>query len=235
LQEGAYGYFGARQLLGEKLNTSHVLDIGGGSLQVAGERSSYGEALGQKIWQRSLCQEIRNAESTPCNLQPLTGEELAIARNLLQEKLDGISFALPEPVTMTAISRPVSRGVLPAVRRLAGAAAQPNQFPPNQLQRSAISTAIQQIAVLSREETATLLGSPSAYVAYLLSDMLLVEGLLLATGGETLQVTELDLTNLPGLLNDDQAFTWGRRYDCYLQRLQTIGLAAYGSEPATCP
>ncbi len=74
VQEGAYGYFGARQLLGERLGTTHVLDIGGGSLQVAGEKTSYGEALGQKIWHRHLCQEIRNSESSPCTLQPMTGD-----------------------------------------------------------------------------------------------------------------------------------------------------------------
>lgn len=230
LQEGAYGFFGARQLLGEKLTTSHVLDIGGGSLQVAGAQTSYGEALGQKIWHRHLCQEIRNAESVPCHLQPMTGEELATARSLMAEKLSAVGFALGGPVTMTAISRPVSRGVLPAVTRLAPEAGAANSF-----RRSALTSAINRLAGLTREETATLIGSPSAYVAFLLSDMLLVEGLMQVTGGELLQVAELDLTNLPGLLADDRAYAWGERYACYLERLRTIGLDAYASDPATCP
>lgn len=230
LQEGAYGYFGARQLLGEKLNTSHVLDIGGGSLQVAGARTSYGEALGQKIWHRHLCQEIRNAESVPCDLQPMTGEELAIARTLMTEKLSAVGAALGSPVTMTAISRPVSRGVLPAVMRLVPEGGASNRF-----QRSALTSAINQLAGQTREETASLIGSPPAYVAFLLSDMLLVEGLMQATGGELLEVAELDLTNLPGLLADDRAFTWAERYACYLDRLRAIGLEAYASDPATCP
>lgn len=229
-REGAYGYFGARQLLGERLTSSHVLDIGGGSLQVAGERTSYGETLGQKVWHRVLCQEIRNAETTPCALQPMTGEELATARALLQEKLAGLAVALPEPVTMTAISRPVSRGVLPAVMHLTGTADGPAVF-----RRAALGRAIDSLAGSSREETSQAIGSPASYVAYLLSDMLLVEGLLQATGGDELQVAELDLTNLPGLLADDRAFAWPDRYGCYLDRLRRVGLAAYASDPASCP
>ena len=229
LREGAYGYFAARKLLGDKLVTSHILDVGGGSLQVAGERTTFGEALGQKIWQRQLCQEIRNAETTPCGLQAMTREELTAARELLQQKLSGIAQALPDPVTMTAISRPVSRGVLPAVRRLSGSGVD------NQFTRAELTAAIDRIADLSIQETASLVGSPAAYVAYLLSDMLLVEGLMLVTGGDLLRVAELDLTNLPGLLADDKAYEWARNYDCYLSRLRTMGAAAYNSEPASCP
>lgn len=229
LREGAYGHAGARQLLGERLKTSHVLDIGGGSLQVAGEQSSFGAALGQKIWQRHLCQEIRNSENAPCFLQPMTGDELEVARQLAREKLAGVAAALPGPVSMTAISRPVSRGVLPAVNRLAGGE------PASSITLAALSAAIERIARLTREETSALVGSPPAYVAYLLSDMLLVEGLLQATGGERLEVAEIDLTNLPGLLADDRAYAWGRQYRCYLERLPTLGLDAYASDPASCP
>ena len=230
VQEGSYGYRGARQLLGERLTTSHVLDIGGGSLQVAGERTSFGEPLGQKIWQRALCQEIRNSESSPCLLQPMTGEELDIARQLLAEKLQGVAAALPEKVTMTAISRPVSRGVLPAVHRVF-----PEQAEAGGLRLVVLSAAIERLARLSREEMVTLLGSPSEHAAYLLSDMLLVEGLMTATGSDNLQVAELDLTNLPGLLADQRAFAWEQHYACYLERLRSLGLAAYASDPATCP
>ena len=228
-QEGTYGYRGARQLMGNSLTTSHVLDIGGGSLQIAGEKSTFGDALGQKIWHRTLCSEIRATTSTPCALQPMTDQELTRARALLAKKLGGITTTLPANVTMTAISRPVSRGVMPAVQHLAGEPAAIKT-----LQRSALITAIQRIAGLTSEETATLLGSAKAHAAYLLSDMLLVEGLLQATNAETLHVAELDLTNLPGLLADDRAFSWSERYDCYLGRLPNLGLDAYRSDPATC-
>lgn len=229
LKEGAYGYFGARQLLGDALKTTHVLDIGGGSLQIAGDQASFGETLGQKVWHRHLCREIRNSESTPCTLQPMTGDELAMARSLLAEKLAGVASALPEPVSMTAISRPVSRGVLPAIRKLSAASSEEKGF-----QRAELTSAIERLARLSLEETAAELGG-SGHLAWLLSDMLLVEGLLQATGGERLQVAEIDLTNLPGLLADDHAFAWQKHYGCYLERLRSLGLDAYASDPATCP
>ncbi len=229
LKEGAYGYFGARQQLGEALKTTHVLDIGGGSLQIAGDQASFGETLGQKVWHRHLCREIRNSESTPCTLQPMTGDELAMARSLLAEKLKGVASALPEPVSMTAISRPVSRGVLPAVRKLSAGNGDGKNF-----QRTELTSAVEHLARLSLEETAAELGG-SGHLAWLLSDMLLVEGLLQATGGERLQVAEIDLTNLPGLLADDHAFAWQKHYGCYLERLRSLGLDAYASDPATCP
>jgi len=230
-QEGAYGYRGARQLLGERLTTSHVLDIGGGSLQVAGERTTFGEVLGQKVWHRTLCQEIRNSESSPCLLQPMTGDELQSARALLAEKLQGVAAALSEKVTMTAISRPVSRGVLPAVARLLPAATDVAGF-----RRPVLSAAIERLARMTREEMISALGAGAdTHVAYLISDMLLVEGLMMATDSDFLQVAELDLTNLPGLLADERAFTWEKHYTCYLERLRQQGLTAYDSDPETCP
>lgn len=230
LTEGAYGYFGARQLLGEALTTTHILDIGGGSLQVAGERTTFGEALGQKVWHRHLCQEIRNCETAPCVLQPMTGDELAIAREQAADKLKGVATALPERVSMTAISRPVSRGVLPALAKLAG-----GNGPRKNFQRVELTAAIERLARLTLEETAALLGGSSAHLPWLLSDMLLVEGLLQATGGDALEVAEIDLSNIPGLLADEQAFAWQSHYGCYLDRLRGLGVEAYASDPATCP
>jgi exopolyphosphatase/pppGpp-phosphohydrolase len=195
--------------------------VGGGSLQISGAHSTFGDALGQKIWHRTLCDELRATTSTPCALQPMTDQELTRARTLLAKKLSGIATTLPANVTMTAISRPVSRGVMPAVQHLAGETAATKV-----LQRSTLTKAIQRITAMTSEETATLLGSTKAHAAYLLSDMLLVEGLLQATNANELHVAELDLTNLPGLLADDRAFLWSDRYDCYLERLPSLGLDA---------
>lgn len=231
VREGAYGYLGARQLLGERLRTSHVLDIGGGSLQIAGEHSSFGETLGQKVWHRLLCQEIRNAESVPCRLQPMTGDELAVARHLAQEKLAGIATALPVgQVSLTAISRPVSRGVWPALQKMSGGDAASDG-----VNRAVLSASIEQLARLLPEEMPARVGQVGSHLAYLLSDMLLVEALLEATGSDRLAVAELDLTNLPGLLADDRLFAWSGRYDCYLERLAKLGIEAYASDPASCP
>ena len=227
--EGAYGYFGARQLLGSRFATSHVLDIGGGSLQISGEQASFGDALGQKIWHQQLCLALRNTAAQPCDLAPMSGDDLGRARALLAQRLEGIGAALPHAVTMTAISRPVTQGVAPAVDRLLGRA--PGQ---KRLTQRDLGDAIGQLASLTPAETAKRLAIAPNYAAYLLSDMLLVEGVMQATGGEDLQIAEIDLTNLPGLLADDRAFRWGSDYGCYLQRLAQIGVDAYSSDPATC-
>lgn len=226
--EGRYGYLGARMALGERLSTSHILDIGGGSLQVAGAAGGYGDVLGQKAWHRELCQALRG--SGACTLAPLNGDELAQARALLALRLQDLPAALPGPVTLTAISRPVSRGVLPAVERLLAV-----KVGDDGLTRAQLAAAIGRLAPLSLADSAAMLGAPPKYLGYLLSDLLLVEGLLRSTGAETLKIAELDLTNLPGLLADDQAYAWAAHYGCYLQRLRTQGLAAYASDPASCP
>lgn len=227
--EGAYAHAAARQRLGAKLTSSHVLDIGGGSLQIAGAETAFAAPLGQKLWHRHLCRKIRGTDAVPCALQPLRGEELAAARELLAAQLKGIAAALPGPVTMTAISRPVTRGILPAIESLTGAPSGPNG-----LARSAISAAIERFSPLTMERMAAANGGRTAHSGYLLSDLLLVEGLMRAIGGEYLKVAEIDLTNLPGLLGDDRAFAWAGRYGCYLERLRKLGEAAYASDPAGC-
>lgn len=228
-QEGAYGYQGAHQILGDRLVTTHVLDIGGGSLQVSGKDSSFGEALGQKLWQIELCRTLGRATGSSCTLQPLTREELTRSRAFLAERLKGIRVALPDGVTMTSVSRPISRGVLPALRKLGVTGVDMESF-----RLSSIDQAVDMLRSLGNEETSLLTGIATPYAAYLLSDMLLVEGLLQATGSDVLRVAETDLTNVPGLLADDRTTAWGAKYDCYLDRLKTLGLQAYFSDPAGC-
>jgi hypothetical protein len=229
-QEGAYGYFGSRLMLGGRMTTTHVLDIGGGSLQISGEKTSYADALGQKVWHRELCQVLRGSDSASCSLQPMTGKEVAVARILLAERLKPVADKLSGSVTLTAISRPVSRSVLPAVRQIAAVGVDQQGF-----SRLAVTQAIDRVAPLTTSETASLSGIGPNYAAYLVSDMLLVEAVLLATAGNYLDVAEVDLTNIPGLLADDHAFSWGKHYGCYLDRLRSIGLQAYESEAASCP
>lgn len=229
-QEGAYGHFAARRALGERLATSHVLDIGGGSLQVAGERSSFVAALGQRAWHSELCRELRQTASLPCALQPMSDAELPRARALLSGRLRDIGTDLPGTSTMTAISRPVSRGVLPAVQRLGVA----DGSAKNVLRRAAISAAIARLSRLTLADTTAQIGSAAPHVSFLLSDLFLIEGLMRHTGDADLVVAEIDVTNLPGLLADDRAFGWLANYDCYLKRLRELGAAAYASDPATC-
>ncbi|MGI4935297.1 MAG: hypothetical protein ACRYF5_00910 [Janthinobacterium lividum] len=227
--EGSYAYRSAMQQLGTRLHSSHVLDIGGGSLQVAGQRTTYGEALGQKTWDHALCLALAGTTGQPCALQPMSAARLARARDLLAQRLAGIPAALPEPVSMTAISRPVTQGVAPAVARL-------NGDPPGQalLRLADLSLAIGKLAALELPQAARRLALDERYAAYLLSDMLLVEGIMKATGNSYLLVAQADLSNAQGLLSDDQAYGWVGRYACYLQRLSADGLAAYSSDAASC-
>lgn len=228
-QEGRYAYQGSRRLLGDRLTTSHVLDIGGGSLQIAGQNTSYGLPLGQKRWHQELCHALRGSAEAPCALQPLTGPELTDARRRLAERL--AAQPLPTGITLTAVSRPVTRGVAPALARLEG---QPGSGESG-LPLARLSAAIDRLAPLGLDELTRLTGARPPFVAYLLSDMLLLEGLMQAARVEHLQVREAALSNIPGLLADDRAYRWQARYGCYLERLGHLGLAAYESDPATCP
>jgi len=227
--EGSYGYVGARKLLGGRLATSHVLDIGGGSLQIAGARSTFGDAIGQKLWHQQVCQALGKPDGPPCRLSPMTDAELSAVRTLLAERLKNVRSILGGPVTMTAISRPVTHGVEPAVERLLGKPAGQGM-----LTRADLGAAIAQLAGMTLDGIAARLGIAPAYAAYLLSDMLLVEGLMEAGGASALQVAEIDLTNIPGLLADDTAYRWADNYACYLVRLARDGMGAYASNPATC-
>lgn len=228
-QEGAYGYQGAHQLLGEQLKTTHILDIGGGSLQVAGASHSFGAMFGQKLWHRELCRALRNSSELPCTLQPMTAQDIDSARRLLRDRLQGVTRDLPQGATMTAISRPVTRGVAPAVAHLFNRPSKLAEISPVMLRAT-----LELNASLDLDEMAERLGIERKYAAYLISDLLLVEGLLEATGNHDLGVAEIDLTNLPGLLADDRGYRWAAQHDCYLQRLRTLGVAAYYSDPATC-
>jgi hypothetical protein len=228
-QEGAYGYQGTRQLLGDRLETSHILDIGGGSLQIAGERHSFGALFGQKLWHRELCKALRDSSQLPCALQPMTSPEIDRARALLRSHLQGIARDLPQGATMTAISRPVTRGVSPAVARLFN---RPTPLPV--ISPVMLRAALERYAGLGLDDLTERLGSERRHAAYLISDLLLVEGLVEATGGHDLRIAEIDLTNLPGLLADDRGYHWVARHDCYLQRLRKLGVGAYFSDPATC-
>ena len=228
--EGAYAYASARDVLGTRLTSSHVLDVGGGSLQIAGARSTYGQALGQKSWHQLLCTALRQSAVPACDLQPMAAEDLQAARLTLDEKFSAITAALEPSTTLTAISRPITRGVAPAVRLLT----EGKTGPMDRLSAKDLSAAITAMAALSSEKIAALTGTPPSYATYLLSDMLLLEGLLRATGGADIKVIEGTLSILPALLADDRAFKWSVRYGCYLERFKLSGPDAYFSDPATC-
>lgn len=227
-QEGAYAYFAAKTVLGDRFNTTHVLDIGGGSLQLAGEQHSFVAALGQKSWHRLLCERLRDTTEVPCALQPMDDRDLTRARALIAVRL--ADNTLPSSMTMTAISRPVSRGILPAIQQLT------NTPPVRQatIKRADITKSIGELAPIDLTATVARAKAAPSHAAYLLSDLILVEGLIGLAADGKLHVAEADLNNLPGLLADERAFAWHGHYDCYLQRLASIGMTAYASDPDTC-
>lgn len=229
-QEGAYGYFAARRALGPQLKTSHILDIGGGSLQIAGVRSSFGAALGQKVWHRRLCRLLRPDSGGSCTLQPLSPDELVRARTAARAALAGVRPALGGPVSLTAISRSVSHGILPALQRLPG-----GDPAVSHLARQAITSALDGLAPLAPDAAQTLTGIAPPYRDTLISDLILVEALLAAAGSDGIEVAAAELDNLPGLLADDRAYAWERHYSCYLARLAARGIRAYRSDPESCP
>jgi exopolyphosphatase/pppGpp-phosphohydrolase len=232
--EGRYGYVAAERGLDGRLRTSHILDIGGGSLQVAGRAGAWGRPLGQKAWNKLLCDEIRSGAD--CALPAMSGDELERARRLIGVQLGDLPGTLSGPVTLTAISRPVSRGLFPALKRLvADGDLAADSMDGGGFSLAAVEAALARLAPLQLEERSALSGVTPPFSAYLVSDLILVEGILKATGATRLEVAELDITNVPGLLADDRAFAWARRYGCYLDRLRRQGEAAYDANPAACP
>ncbi len=233
--EGHYGFVGAEQALGDALKTTHIVDIGGGSLQVASRWGSFGDALGQKAWHQLLCQALRQTDTVPCALQPMTAEELSQARALLANRLlplkGMITTANGPASSLTAISRPVTHGIAPALAEHA----HQNHQTQTRISLSELQSVIQEIAPYSVAKSSALLHAALPRSAFLFSDMLLLEGVLLASELNEIQLASVDLTNLPGLLLDDRAYRWASHYDCYLTRLVAEGVEAYRSEPSTCP
>lgn len=223
--EGRYGHDSAKQALGERLKTSHILDIGGGSMQVAGHDRSFGIELGQKSWQQLLCRSLGRGAG-PCVLLPLQAAELAQARALVAEHLRSLPAEVGEG-TLTAISRPVTRGIRLALRAMG--------FESDEaLSLKDLGQAIDRLSATEPAQVSGLTQAPAAFAGFLISDMLLVEGVLRTMQLDTLSLAEASINNLPALLRDDRAFAWARQHDCYVQRLRELGPAAYFSDPAFC-
>ena len=226
LIEGRYGHASALKALGPRLKTSHILDIGGGSMQVAGHDRSFGIELGQKSWHRLLCQRLDRA-GTSCQLQPMQPGELQRARALADEQLQTLSAEIGT-AQVTAISRPVTRGIQSALQALGLAT-------PERISLRDLSQALEQLGGgWTLEQTLQLTQTPSPFASFLLSDMLLVEAVMRTLNLSTLALAETPINNLPALLQDDQAFEWAKRHPCYLKRLRDHGPAAYFMEPALC-
>lgn len=232
--EGRYGYVAAQRTLGPTLRTRHVLDIGGGSLQVAAADAGRGVELGQKSWNELLCDWLRGRAGR-CALEALDEPALRRARALAAQRLAGLA-ALNADDGLTAISRPVTRGIHPALRALADSGhIDPVLVRDDGFDAAAPSAALAVLAPLDLARRQELSGLGKSFAPFLVSDLLLVEGILRGTGAPRVASIEASITNLPGLLADSRAFAWAEHHDCYLARLRELGEAAYDADPARCP
>lgn len=224
--EGRYGYDSAKQALGLRLQTSHILDIGGGSMQVAGHDRSFGIELGQKSWAKQLCQTLGRDSGVACQLLPLRTQELQQARDLASQQLQALPAEVG-PGTLTAISRPVTRGIRSALRSLGLAQGE-------SISAHELGMAIERLSPMVLADVVQLTGQTANFAPYLVSDMLLVEAVMKVMKLSALALAEASVNNLPALLRDERAYAWSQRHPCYVQRLRELGPAAYFSDPAGC-
>lgn len=228
-REAVFGYVGARYLLGDQLLTSHILDLGGGSLQVVSAKESFGLPLGQKTWHETLCVKLRG--KAQCDLQPMSEGEIEEVRDFAFLQFRGGQGKLSEPIELTAVSRPVTKTLAPIVLGLTGIPGE-KRFSLNALTASIDLLAKQTSAGLV--STLVVAGVSSRYVQFVLTDMLLVEGLLKSTGAAGLRFAEIELTNVPGLIADSQVNDWMGHFDCYLERFKKQGEDAFHTDVSTC-
>ena len=117
--------------------------------------------------------------------------DLTRARALIAVRI--ADAGLPCETTLTAISRLVSRGLLPAVRQLAATAGEPQ----SSLRRRELQAAIAQPAPLDLSATIARTGAAPSHAAYLFSDLPLCRRLMrLAADGE-LHIAEASFSNVP--------------------------------------
>jgi hypothetical protein len=244
--EGDYGYYAARQALGERLATDAILDIGGGSLQIARPGRGWGDALGQRAWRRLFCAEVKGDTSPECSPNPVGQDAMARAQAVLASRIAEAREKLGQGFTVTAVSSPLVRGIHPAIRSLAARhGGISGQIDEAGFDRTAIESAITALAGLNDAAMLDLLDQcrkktdqpscRSQFIGTVVTDMLLVRTLMLGLGIERIEVAAADLTNVPGLLADSRATAWSADYACYLARLRRLGIDAFVSDVASCP
>lgn len=243
--EGSYGYFAAQQSLGDRLRTPFILDIGGGSMQIASIDRGWGAALGQKAWRKLLCNKGKGDPNPVCTLNPVGADAIATARTLLAQDVATARKLLGKVPHVTAVSAPLVKTIYPVMRLLAeekhliGGVVDATGFDHEAL--------AQTIRLLADKDDATLTtfldncpqrrGLPictPTFLPSLVSDMLIVHAFMEGLDIKRVDLAEANLTNVPGLLADTRAQMWADNYPCYLERLEHQGDSAFKSDPATC-
>jgi hypothetical protein len=240
-REGAHAFHAASLALGARLRTGAILDVGGGSLQVAAPQRGRGVALGQKSWLKLFCERVKGLADPACSANPVGEAGEAAAARLLAAELAGMAEAFRPLPVFTAVSAPVARGIHPVLRHLA--ASLPGfagRVEAEGFDRAALASAVALLrdgddrTIAARLEGCGAACSPR-FVGTLVTDMLLLAGVMDAVGAQRLEVAEADINNAAGLLADRRAGEWATRHQCYVARFATQGVAAFDTDPATCP
>lgn len=241
--EGAYGYVGAQRLLGARLATPYILDIGGGSLQIASSQGGWGTALGQKAWRKLFCAQVKGSADATCAPNPVGADAVARARAVLSHEVAEARAALGTGLHVTAVSAPVVRGIYPLLLALSGRHAIVGTVDDHGFDRTAMDSAVALMQERDDGAILSLLGCgehdsaplcSGRFAATMVTDMLLVRTFMEGLGIDRLEVVEADLTNVPGILADPRAAAWAAHYDCYLETLRRQGVDAFNGSPQDC-
>ncbi|MBC7952883.1 MAG: hypothetical protein H7Z12_13830 [Rhodospirillaceae bacterium] len=238
--EGSYGYLAAKQQLGDRLTTPFILDVGGGSLQLASAQTGWGTALGQKAWRKLFCAQIKASGNPSCTTNPVGARAVEQSAQILSGEMSAAKAALGTGFAVTAISTPVVHGVHPILASLSQRHAIAGQVDSAGFDRAALDSAI---ALLADKDDAAILRQldgcrhgtcTERFAATFVTDMLLVRSFMAGLEVTRMDVAEADVTNVPGILADQRALAWTKAYPCYLVRLRAQGVEAYTSDPRTC-
>jgi hypothetical protein len=242
--EGFYGYFAAREILGDNLHTPYILDIGGGSLQIASVDRGWGAALGQRAWQQRFCEMVKNQASDLCVPNPVGPDASDRSASVLEPQIVEARTILGSGLRMTAVSPAVTKVIHPIVQILAAKKLVNGAVDEHGFSLQALNEAIILLQEHNDDEILTLIDGcrwngnqvcNTDFVEYFVTNMLLVKTLMDGLSIEYLEVGSARINNVPGLLADQRTFDFASHYDCYLMRLKEEGVDAYRSEITSCP
>lgn len=243
--EGRYGYIAARRTLGAALTTPYILDIGGGSLQIAGENGGWGAALGQNAWRKLYCQ-ADDAQAAPdCALNPLGDQAKAKAQHLLADDIAQARRTLGSGFSATGVSISIVHGMHPLLLFYAKTGVIPADSADAQgFDRTGLDAALAHLGRLNDDQIAAdlaqcrqSLGTRECdphFAAVTAGNMLLLDTLMTGLAIDRLQVGEADITNVPGILADTDVRRWTNHYECYLSLLAAMGPDALTTPAPAC-
>lgn len=228
--EGSYAWVGAQQRLGADLKTEYVLDVGGGSFQLSGQRESIGLPLGQKSNRRAVCLGLELDGGERCLLLPLSAEQRLGAKDLLLDRLKAAGqLSDATSIEATAVSRPVTRGVMPFANRVLQLG-ESNRV----LTAQQVASVSEQLSQMDVKQVTQMMGGAEDMHEYLMSDLLLLEAVMQHARISRLHAHEADINNVPGLMQDQNLKLASQAYPCYLDWLSKVGIQAYALAGSHC-